>query len=112
MGLIKGIEVTLIDKVEIGRDPFGRPVYEDKPIIVENVLVSPTSADDVVSQLSISGKTAVYTLGIPKGDKNIWEDREVEFFGRKWKSFGIPLEGMEDLMPLDWNKKVMVERYE
>ncbi len=111
MGRIKGITITLIDSVQVGKDPFKKPIYEEQEIEVENVLVSPTSADDVVSQFNLTGKTAVYTLGIPKGDNHNWEDKEVMFFGQKWKSFGIPLEGMEDLIPLDWNKKVMVERF-
>lgn len=112
MTMIKGITVTLINKKEVGRDPFDQPIVKDIPIEVENVLVSPTSTDDIVNQLNIDGKKAVYTLAIPKGDTNNWEDAEVIFFDKRWRTFGIPTEGIEDLIPLDWNKKVMVERYE
>lgn len=112
MGMIKGITVTLIDKVETSKDPFGNSVFEDKPIEVKNVLVAPTSSDDVVNQLSLTGRKAVYTLGIPKNDDHDWENKEVTFFGQRWRTFGIPLEGIDSLIPLDWNKKVMVERYE
>ncbi len=94
-----------------GTDPFGNPIYEEIDIDVENVLVSPTSTDDIVNQLTLTGKKAVYTLAIPKGDTNDWEDKEVKFFGKRWRTFGFPIEGIEDLIPLDWNKKVMVERY-
>jgi hypothetical protein len=94
-----------------GTDPFGNPIYEETDIVVENVLVSPTSTDDIVNQLTLTGKKAVYTLAIPKGDTNDWEDKEVKFFGKRWRTFGFPIEGIEDLIPLDWNKKVMVERY-
>lgn len=94
-----------------GTDPFGKPIYEETDIDVENVLVSPTSTDDIVNQLTLTGKKAVYTLAIPKGDTNDWEDKEVKFFGKRWRTFGFPIEGIEDLIPLDWNKKVMVERY-
>lgn len=111
MAKIKGITVTLIGKIETGKDPFGKPIYEDIEVLVENVLVSPTLTDDVVNQLNLTGKKAVYTLAIPKGDTNTWEDQEVRFFGKRWRVFGIPLEGIEELIPLDWNKKVMVERY-
>ncbi|MCB7076467.1 hypothetical protein LI012_06445 [Caldibacillus thermoamylovorans] len=110
--MIKGITVTLINKQEVGKDPFGQPIYEDAPIEVENVLVSPTSTDDIVNQLNIDGKKAVYTLAIPKNDTNNWEDAEVLFFGQRWRTFGIPTEGIDHLIPLEWNKKVMVERYE
>lgn len=112
MARIKGVTITLIDKKEIGKDLFGEPIYQDTEIEIENVLISPTSSDDIVNRLSLTGKKAVYTLGIPKEDKNDWEDKEVIFFGKKWRTFGIPVEGIEEMMPLDWNKKVLVERYE
>ena len=111
MAMLKGITVTLINKIEIGKDPLGAPIYEDAEIEVENVLVSPTSTDDIVNQLTLTGKKAVYTLAIPKGDTNVWEDQEVRFFDKRWKVFGSELQGIEEMVPLDWNKKVMVERY-
>lgn len=111
MAMIKGIQVILYDKKEIGTDEFNRPIYEEFPITVDNVLVAPTSADDVISTLNLTGKKAIYTLAIPKGDGRIWTDRKVKFFGEVWRTFGIPLEGIEENIPLDWNKKVMVERY-
>ncbi|MGX7134318.1 hypothetical protein [Enterococcus thailandicus] len=111
MAKIKGVTIILVDKVKTGTDPFGTPIYEDRDIEVENVLVSPTSSDDIVNQLTLTGKRAVYTLGIPKDDTHNWEDKKVKFFGEHWRTFGFPEEGIEDLIPLDWNKKVMVERY-
>lgn len=108
---IKGLTVILINKIENGKDPFGAPIYEDAEIEVDNVLISPTTSDDIVNQLTITGKKAVYTLAIPKGDTNVWVDQEVRFFGERWRVFGIPLQGIDHLIPLDWNKKVMVERY-
>lgn len=112
MTIIKGITVTLINKKEIGRDPFNQPIYDDVPIEVDNVLVSPTSTEDIVNTLDLTGKKAVYTLAIPKSDENDWEDAEVFFFGEKWRTFGFVTQGIDHLIPLDWNKKVMVERYE
>ena len=110
--MIKGITVTLINKQIVDEDPFGNPIYDDVEIEVDNVLVSPTSAEDVVSTMDLTGKKAVYTLAIPKGDTNNWENAEVRFFGQRWRTFGMVTEGIEHLIPLDWNKKVMVERYE
>lgn len=112
MARIKGITVTLINRKETGTDPFDNPIHEDVEIEVDNVLVKPTSSDDIVNTKDLTGRTAIYTLAIPKGDNNIWENQEVRFFGERWKTFGIPLQGIEELIPLDWNKKVMVERYE
>lgn len=112
MGKIHGIQITLIDKQVVSVDPFGTPVVKDVEILVDNVLVSPTSTDDVTNQLSLTGKKAVYTLAIPKGDLHDWGNKEVIFFGQKWRTVGFATEGIESMIPLEWNKKVMVERYE
>lgn len=108
---LKGITITLVDRVQTGEDDFGAIIYDDVEISVDNVLVAPTSTDDIVNQMSLTGKKAVYTLAIPKGDTHDWEDKEVKFFNQRWRTFGVPLEGIEKMIPLDWNKKVMVERY-
>ena len=112
MGKIHGIPITLIDKQVVSVDPFGSPVVKDVEITIDNVIVAPATTDDVTSQMSLTGKKISYTLGIPKGDAHDWENKEVRFFGKRWKTVGIPLEGIESMIPLEWNKKVMVERYE
>ena len=47
----------------------------------------------------------------PKGDAHDWENATVEFFGKKFRTYGSVTHGIEDLIPLLWNKKVKVERY-
>lgn len=111
MGMIKGITVLLYEKTQTGVDGFNEPIYEEVPISVENVLVAPAASDDIVSNTDLTGKKAVYTLGIPKGDTHDWEDKKVEFFGEKFMTFGFPTKGIDELIPGDWNMKVMVERY-
>jgi hypothetical protein len=61
--------------------------------------------------LNLTGKKAVYTIAIPKGDEHVWEDNKVEFFGETWKVIGLPQQGIEHNIPLEWNQKWMVERY-
>ena len=112
MARIKGITVTLIEHLQTGTDPFGAPIYVDKETPVKNVLVSPTSSEDIVNTLELTGRKAVYTLAIPKGDTHEWAGQEVRFFGERWRVFGEPLRGIDHLLPLDWNLKVTVERYE
>lgn len=112
MAMIKGITVTLRVKTKVGEDPFRAPIYEYSDVDVENVLVAPASTDDIVTTQDLTGKKAVYTLAIPKGDTHNWENTTVKFFGREWRTLGFPMEGIEANIPLDWNKKVMVERYE
>ena len=104
--------MVLIDRCETGVDPFGAPINAEVEINVQNVIVAPISTEDAAKVLDLSGRRAAYWLGIPKGDTNKWENREVRFFGRRWRTIGIPIEGIEEMIPLDWNKKVMVERYE
>jgi hypothetical protein len=108
---IKGMDVVLKVKKQVGTDSFNAPVYEYTNEIVKDVLVAPSSSDDIATAENLYGKKAVYTLGIPKRDQHDWIDTEVEFFGVKWKTLGFPVEGIEENIPLRWHKKVMVERY-
>lgn len=112
MAKIKGITITLYEKTETGVDSFGAPIYEETPVTIDNVIVVPTSGTDVVDATALYGKKAVYTLGIPKGDAHEWKDAKVEFFGETFRVFGAITQGIEDLIPLDWNKKAYCEAYE
>lgn len=104
-----GITVTLLDKRQTGADAFNRPTYEETPVEVPNVLVAPVSSQEMLDMLNLTGRRAVYQLAIPKGDAHIWEDRRVQFFGRTWRTIGVPISGIDNLIPLDWNTKVSVE---
>lgn len=112
MSRLKGITVTLLGETVKGKDPFGKEIIEESEINIENVLVVPATTDDIKNQLNIDGKKIEYTLAIPKNDTNDWTDKKVIFFGQTWHTVGIPLEGISDLIPLEWNRKVTVERYE
>lgn len=109
---IKGQQVILHQKRVTGKDPFGGDLFEWETVIVQNVLIAPSSAEEITTQFTVTGRHAVYTLAIPKGDTHVWEEGEVEFFHQRWRVFGKPLQGMDSLIPLDWNKKVTVERFE
>lgn len=111
MALLKGITVNLMVRVRVGEDGFKQPIYTYKPVPVSNVLVRPSDSQEVTDSINLYGKKAVYTLAIPKGDTNNWENQRIEFFGKTWQSFGFSTEGIEHLIPLDWNKKVMVAIY-
>ena len=108
---IRGITVTLCEVTETGVDGFGEPILEEREVDVDNVLVAPSTSDDIIDATNLYGKKAVYTLAIPKGDTHEWEDRTVRFFGRDWHCFAIVTEGIEENIPLSWNRKVMVESY-
>lgn len=109
--MLKGITVLLYERTRTGVDAFNRPVYEEIPTPVENVLVTPASSEAVVSDLQLLGKKLEYVLCIPKGDTHNWEDVTVEFGGSRYRTYGFPEEWIESMVPLAWNRKVKVERY-
>lgn len=111
---MKGITVTLYERTPDGKDAFNRPLYVETPVEVHNVLVAPADPGglEVLETLNLTGRRAIYTLGLPKGDSHNWEGNKVSFFGETWQVIGIPTEGIEGLIPLQWNKKVQVDRIE
>jgi hypothetical protein len=109
--MIRGIPVTLYDKTQAGTDPFGAPVWEETPVVVQDVLAAPAAAEAVVQELQLSGKRLAYTLHLPKGDSHVWEDRQVAFFGQTFRTFGPVDQYIEANVPGRWNRRVKVERY-
>lgn len=111
MALLTGIAILLYEKVKTGVDAFNVPVYTEKAVKVEDILIAPVSTNDIEDDLQLYGKHAIYELHIPKTDSNNWENKVVEFYGQKWRTYGLPIEYMEHLTPGPWNRKVKVERY-
>lgn len=109
--MLKGITVTLHNQVLTDTDEFNASTYTENNVEVENVLIAPVSSTEAQEVLDLTGKKVVYQLAIPKGDTNVWENQKVTFFGEDWLVVGFPTEGIDDLIPLQWNKKVQVERY-
>lgn len=109
--MIRGITIKLFNREQTGVDGFNRPIYSETEEEIPNVLVAPTSEQEVLDTLNLTGRKAVYTMAIPKGDTHDWENKTVEFFGQKWRTVGMPISGIESMIPLDWNTKVRVERY-
>ena len=111
--MIRGITVTLWERVPTGEvDAFNRPIFTTAPVQVENVLVTPTAAEEIVNDLQLYGRRSEYELSIPKGDAHDWTDARVDFFGKSWHTIGPVREWIEKNVPLRWNRKIRVERYE
>lgn len=111
--MIKGIPITLIVRTQNGTDPFGQPILKDSEVTVNNVLVGQPTTEDIENALTLYGKKVNYTLAIPKGDTNVWEDTEVVLpapFSGRYRTIGFPTAGIEANIPLNWNKKVHLER--
>ena len=110
--MLKGITIQLFVRGEI-TDPFGAPEIADGQWIdVDNVLYGEPSTDDVTNTLNLYRKRVAYVLAIPKGDTHKWTDTLVRLPDGVYRTIGFPTHGIDELMPLAWNMKVKVERYE
>ena len=49
MSRLKGITITLINKIENGEDPFGNPILVEKEIKANNVLVGQPTTEDITN---------------------------------------------------------------
>lgn len=110
-----GVKVTLEKRTQTSTDPFGQSVYSITTVDVNDVLVGEPSTEDITNTLAMYGKQVVYTLAIPKGDTNDWVDTYVslpEPMGGKYHTIGVPTAGIEENIPLRWNKKVHLEKFE
>lgn len=108
---LHGMTVTLYERTPGGVDEIGEPVTDEFPVEVHNVLVAPIGTGvgkEVTDGMNLDGKQADYILGIPKGDAHEWEDRKVSFFGRDYYTVGACVQGIDDLIPLQWHKKIAV----
>jgi hypothetical protein len=103
--MIRGVTVTLL---EFSRTGVG---LSWDPVEVGNVLIAPVSEVDSTTAALPEGHRAIYHLAIPKADTHRWEGQLVQFWDCTWAVVGIPTEGMDELIPGPWNKKVTVEHY-
>ena len=109
---IHGMTVQLQQKTAGAVDAFNIPTYSESWVDVDDVLVGQPTDAEQVNSMDLYGEKAVYVLGIPKGDTHDWSAGTlVQFFGETWRIFGHGIEGIEDLVPGPWNKKVMVASY-
>ena len=76
------------------------------------VPIGEPSAEEITTELQLTGRRLAYTLAIPKGDTHDWTDAKVEFFGQTFRTCGGVVQGIESMIPLRWNKKVQVVQFE
>lgn len=109
---IHGTTVILHQRTVVGTNSFNEEVYQDDLVEVDNVLIGEPTTEDVTTSVDLYGKRLAYVLGIPKDDEHDWTDTIVEFWSHKFKTYGDTVQGIEENIPMLWNKKVRVEVYE
>jgi len=115
---MRGVTVTLYEKTGTSEsDSFGRMIYTETAVTVENVLIGEPTTDDITTTTDLYGKRLACILGIPKGDTHNWRDSRIEWtdaYGttHKLRSFGFPITGVEALVPGPWHMKVRCEEIE
>ena len=111
---MRGITVTLYERVPAGKDDFNRTEWQETPVQVKDVLVAPATetGEEITDSTDLVSRRAVYTLALPKGDAHEWEGCRVRFWGETFRVIGKPTQGIEEMIPLRWNRKVQVERIE
>ena len=105
-----GAPVLLHVRTQTSVDAFHNPVFSETTVTVENVLIGQPTTEEIDSSISLYGKKIEYMLGIPKGDAHNWEDTIVEFWGNRYRTFGMTIQGVEANIPTPWHKKVRVKR--
>ena len=86
--MLKGIDIILYEKTKTGEDGFHDPIYEESPVTVHNVLVGQPTAEEITTELQLTGRRIAYTLAIPKGDTHNWDNVRVAFFGQTFRTCG------------------------
>lgn len=110
--MLKGITITLIERVETGnKDVLNHPTYTEHETTVDNILVAPALPQEIQDALDLYGYRIQYQLAIPKGDQHKWKGGRVKFFGGEYEVVGEPVYGIDELIPGPWNGKVGVKAY-
>lgn len=109
------VTVSLEKRTQSGTDAFNEPEYTVETVSVSGVLVGEPSTEDITNAYAMHGARVTYRLAIPKGDENDWDNTYVTLpspFSGRYRTVGIATSGIEANIPLRWNKKVLLERYE
>ena len=102
------MSVLLITRTQT-LDAHNYPIVSEQEEWVDNVLVGEPTQAELENVAEVKHERAVYMLAVPKGDAHDWQDATVAFWGRRWRQIGRIVQGIEANIPLEWNKKLMVE---
>lgn len=106
--MFRGEKVTVTKRTETGRDSFNNPVFSMEEIEVDNVLVAPGAAADVIDSVRPEGTEVTYTLYFPKTFDGKLENEKINVRGEWLDVIGCPDRYSDELCPTSWNMVVMV----
>ena len=105
--MLTGETVVVAKRTETGRDEFNNPTFSDEETAVDNVLVAPGEAADVIESVRPEGVEVNYTLYFPKTFTGDLECEKVKVRGEWLDVIGHPDRYADEVCPTDWNMVVM-----
>lgn len=105
---MNGETIVISKRTETGRDAFNNPVFTEEETPVDNVLVAPGAAADVIDAVRLEGVEVNYTLYFPKTFTGDLECEKVKVRGEWLDVIGHPDRYADEVCPTEWNMVVMV----
>ena len=104
--MITGRTVTVVLRVENGRDAFNMPVWDEAAQDVDNVLVAPASTEDLAGLGRPDGDETVIVAHFPKTWSGSLRGAVLVVDGRRFEVVGDPQPYMAANTPGAWNRPV------
>ena len=108
--MIRGTDVAVIRRTVDSRDDMGEPVFSESRETVGNVLVAPSSTDEMDETNRMFGITCDLTLHFPKSYTASLEGCAVDVGGTLYRVLGDPQPYMVGNTPTPWNRAAKVAR--
>jgi hypothetical protein len=108
---VEGEAVVVHRRTQSGTNSHNQPIYTTETEIVENVLVAPGAAADVVENARPDGTTIAWTLYFPKAFAGSLRGARISVRGETPAPvIGDPKPYPDEATPTDWNMPVTLER--
>lgn len=107
---MQGEQVEIITRTQIGEDDFKTPIYAEKSIVVENVLVAPAYTDDLTGGQRSEGDKTRLELHFPKTFTTNLRGATAKIRGSLYKIEGDPQAYIPANTPTCWGRKAEAVR--
>lgn len=109
---MRGENVTVITATPTGVDEFNNPTHTRTELTVTDVLVAPTTTNDLTGSTRPDGKTTTLTLHFPKTFTGRLAGALVRVRGVEYRVVGNPVAYQTANTPTRWNRPVELEEVE